>query len=220
MIRALAIKELRESAGLAALAALGMAWAVSQFIGYSFIGVLFGYYGYGQGVFAFLNDGFSTMAIIFVGGLAVALGLKQTAWEHGRSTFYFLLHRPIERWQVVATKLVVGFLLLLVILATAIVWYGTWVSSPGKRAVPFEWSMSLNAWKLALTLPLVYLGAFLSGMRPGKWFGTRLIPLAAAAVLALLAGTLPLWWLSLPAMLIGYVCVLTSIAYYTQTRDY
>jgi len=220
MLKALAIKELRESAGLVALAVIGMVWTVSDLMGYSFTGSLFGYNDYGKDYFAFLNDNFTTRATIFVGGLAIALGLKQSAWELGRETYYFLLHRPIERWKVIATKLLVGLVLVLCVLAEPIVWYGWWAATPGKRAVPFEWSMALDAWKLALTLPLVYLGAFLSGMRPGQWFGTRLVPLIAAILFVVLANQIPLWWLALPVMLIGYGCALTAISYYTQTRDY
>jgi len=220
MLKALAIKELRESAGLTVLAILGMVWTVSELIGYSFTGSLFGYNDYGSDYFAFLNDAFTTRATIFVGGLGIALGLKQSAWEHGRSTFYFLLHRPIKRWQVVGIKLLVGLALMWGVLAESILWYGWWASVPGKRAVPFEWSMALGAWKLALTLPLVYLGAFLSGMRPGQWFGTRLVPLVAAILFAGLASMIPLWWLTLPVMLVGYGCALTAISYHTQTRDY
>ncbi len=219
MIRALAIKELRESAGLAALAALGMVWAVLSLMGYSLARL---WYGYGQNVdfFAFLNDDFTTKASIFVGGLAIGLGLKQTAWEHGRSTFYFLLHRPIERWQVVATKLAVGLALMLGVLAAAIVWYGCWASTPGKMGTPFEWSMTLGAWKLALTLPLVYLGAFLSGMRPGQWFGTRLVPLAAAIIWSIFCSIVPFWWLTAPLVVLGYAGALIAIMHFTQTRDY
>jgi len=208
MIRALAIKELRESAGLAVLAALGMGWMILQIMGFN------------NGGFAFLHDDFANMASFVFGGLAIGLGLKQTAWEHGHSTFYFLLHRPIKRWQVVATKLAVGLVLMLSVLALSIVWYGWWASIPGKRAVPFEWSMSLDAWKLNLTLPIVYLGAFLSGMRPGQWFGTRLVPLAATIVWTIFCSMVPFWWLTAPLVLLGYVVTLTAIMYYTQTSDY
>ncbi|MCA9230665.1 MAG: hypothetical protein KDA57_08435 [Planctomycetales bacterium] len=220
MIRALAIKELRESAGLLALAALGMAWTIARLVGYSFLGSWTGYYGYGEDFFAFLNDDFTTKASIFVGGLAIGLGLKQTAWEHGRCTFYFLLHRPIERWQVVATKLAVGLTLMLGILVVAIVWYGWWAATPGKRSVPFEWTMASSAWMLMLTMPLVYFGAFLSGMRPGQWFGTRLAPLAGAIMWATFCNAVPFWWLTAALAILGYVCVLTAILYYSQSRDY
>ena len=40
--------------------------------------------------------------------------------------------------------------------------------------------MTAWAWQLWLCMPLVYLGAFLSGIRPARWFGTRLMPLVAA----------------------------------------
>ena len=71
-----------------------------------------------------------------------------------------------------------------------------------------------------MVLPIVYLGAFLSGMRPGRWFGTRLAPLAGAILWASFANLMPLWWLFVPLALLGYVCGLASIAYYAETRDF
>lgn len=219
MLKQLAIKELRESLGLAALAVLGMTWAVSQLMGFSILSSLTGQMQ-SQNVLAFINDGFTSYAAIFVGGMTIALGLKQSAWEHGRGTYHFLLHRPISRRSIIGTKLAVGLLLTLLILAGAILTYGRWVSIPGNRAAPFEWSMSVQAWKLAMVLPIVYLGAFLSGMRPGRWFGTRLMPLAGAILWASFASQMPMWWLFVPLALVGYGCGLAGIAYYTETRDF
>ena len=42
-------------------------------------------------------------------------------------------------------------------------------------------------------MPLLYFGAFLSGIRPARWFGTRLLPLVAAGALAMLLPELR-WW--------------------------
>lgn len=219
MLKQLAIKELRESLGLAALAVLGMTWAVSRLMGFSILSSWTGSMP-SQDALAFINDGFTSFAAMFVGGVAIALGLKQSAWEHGRGTYHFLLHRPISRRSIIGTKLVVGTLLIISILAGSILLYGRWVSIPGNRAAPFEWSMSMQAWKQAVVLPIVYLGAFLSGMRPGLWFGTRLVPLAGAILWAMFANLMPAWWLFLPIVLLGYVCLLAAIAYYTETRDF
>ncbi len=218
MIKALAIKELRESIGIVVVAALGMAWTVLSCMGKN---PLAGFISFNYNDFiAFLGDGFYTWSVFFCGALAVLLGLKQSAWELRHNTFYFLLHRPMSRRLVLAIKLTVGALLIFSVLAVAIVIYGSWAAVPGHLAAPFEWSMTLESWILAAVLPLVYLGAFLSGIRPGRWFGTRLAPLAGAIVLVLFACILPFWWLQLPVLLLGYVSWLVAIDYYSQTRDY
>ena len=220
MIKQLAIKELRESLGLAALCVLAMVWMVSGLTGVNVLGLItsFGHRRYGE--IAFVNDSFVGMSALFVGALAAALGLKQSAWEHGKGTYYFLLHRPIRRWQVVATKSVVGLLITLAILAAAICWYAWWAATPGNQPMSFSWSMTADAWKLALVLPLIYLGAFLSGMRPGRWLGTRLAPLAGTILWAILAFAIAWWWLYLPLLLIGCLCAITAISYHTESRDY
>ncbi len=219
MIKALTIKELRESVGLAALAALGMVWALAGLMGVQPLRFVMRDVFSDQTI-AFVNDGFTGWVGLFVGGLAVALGLKQTAWEHGRDTYYYLLSRPIARRVVFATKIVVGVLLVVVVPAVAIGVYGFWASIPGKKAAPFDWSMTLDAWKLAMTLPLVYLGAFLSGLRRARWFGTRLIPLAAAIIWAVLVSSAPFYWLYLPLLAVGYVGVLVAIFYFAETSDF
>ena len=41
--------------------------------------------------------------------------------------------------------------------------------------------MTIPVWLTWLAVGLVYLGAFLSGIRPAAWWGTRLMPLAGAS---------------------------------------
>lgn len=219
MIKALAIKELRESAGLVALAALGMVWALAGLMGVHPLRYLSGYVAPDQAI-AFVTDRFATWASIFVGGLAVALGLKQSAWERGRDTYYFLLWRPVSRRVVFGTKIIVGVFLVVALLAVAIGIYGWWASIPGKKPAPFEWSMTVGAWKQVLLLPLIYLGAFLSGLRPGRWFGTRLIPLAGVFVWVFFASSVPYTWLFIPMLVLGYFGVLVAISYFAETSDF
>jgi hypothetical protein len=219
MIKALAIKELRESAGLVCLAGLGMAWIVIGCMGHNPLNAAAGIYQINHA--AFLGDGFYAGTAFVVGALAVLLGMKQSAWELHHNTFHFLFHRPLPRRLILATKLAVGALAVFGISAIMILIYGTWAAMPGHLPAPFEWSMTSDSWQLAATLPLVYLGGFLSGIRSGRWFGTRLIPVAAAAIWGLIVTTMVFfWWLEWPLLILGYLCGLLAIDYYTQTRDY
>jgi hypothetical protein len=219
MIKALAIKELRESAGLVVLAALGMAWVIARCMGVNPLET-FVAGTYSSHHLALVQDDFYSMACLFVGGLAVFLGLKQSAWELNHNTFHFLFHRPLSRQSILNTKLLIGSILVFGVLAIAILVYGIWAATPGNLAAPFEWSMTRDAWLLAVGLPLVYLGAFLSGLRPGRWFGTRLAPLVAVIALVAFYSEAIFWWLQLIVLLVGYVMSVVSIHHYTSTRDY
>lgn len=219
MIKALAIKELRESAGLVTLAALGMAWVLVRYMGMNPLQA-FIYTNYSSRHLAFIGDDFYLMASLLVGGLAVFLGLKQSAWELNHNTFHFLFHRPLSRHVVLGTKLLIGIALVFGLLAITILIFGSWAATPGNLAAPFEWSMSIETWKVATMLPLVYLGGFLSGIRPGNWFGTRLLPALSAILLVALIAMLPFWWIQYPLLAVGYAAWIAAITHYTDTRDY
>src|SRR5687767_1606554 len=94
MLKALAIKELRESAGIIALAVLAAAYVLANLTGVRLIPLPF---TQTSGGLPFVSDGFTFPFTLAIGGLAVALGLKQSALEAGQGTYYFLLHRPATR---------------------------------------------------------------------------------------------------------------------------
>jgi hypothetical protein len=216
MLKTLVIKELRETAGIVVLAILAIAYALSSLTGMGlFFGQPRGIYWY-----PFLNDQLAFYMTLSIGGLAVALGLKQTAWEVGQGTQLFLLHRPISRNWVFTIKLAVGLVCVLTLSAAMILLYVWWTATPGHIGAPFYWSMTVPAWQQWVAIPVVYFGAFLSGMRPGRWFGSRLVPLLAAILVAVVSSLLPWWWLSLVLSSAAIAAFCISILYYVQRRDY
>jgi hypothetical protein len=216
MFKALVVKELRESAGIVALAALAILYALSGLTGMG----LFFWQARSIYTYPFVNDGLAFYVAACIGGLAIALGLKQTAWEVGQGTHFFLFHRPVSRNRVFASKLVVGLGWVLMMSVLLILIYAWWAMTPGHFPAPFDWSMTVPAWQLWLSMPIVYLGAFVSGIRPGKWFGMRLAPLVAAIFVAAAASWFPLWWLTLLVSLAAIVVFNVSIFYYAHARDY
>jgi hypothetical protein len=77
------------------------------------------------------------------------------------------------------------------------------------------------AWRLCFLMPLVYLGAFLSGLRPARWFGTRLLPLAACGLLTAFLATLAWWWpVGFPLAVLTYALLVLAICHVARTRDY
>lgn len=219
-MRALVRKELREVLGIT-VAALGgyLALTISLMGGLLFVWVP----GMPQGPeeVPFTSGGFMGVFTLISVVFAVALGFRQSAWESNRGTYLFLLHRPIRRDTIVLTKIATGIAVLLVCSSLPIVLYAGWVATPGHHAGPFEWSMSEPAWRLALLMPLLYLGAFLSGLRPARWFGTRLLPLVASVGLLVIVNLLPWWWyLSFPLGLVLIGLLMGSSCFVAQVRDY
>lgn len=163
------------------------------------------------------TSGFTLISLVF----AIALGFRQSAWEASRGTYLFLLHRPLRREAIFLMKLAIGTSVFSICASVPIVLYGSWAALPGTHAGPFEWSMTGSTWQLVLLMPLVYLGAFLSGLRPARWFGTRLLPLVAPLALLFLMNLVSARWafglplsLALCGLLAGNVCFVARMREY------
>ncbi|HEX4413103.1 MAG TPA: hypothetical protein VH107_05700 [Lacipirellulaceae bacterium] len=217
MWKALVIKELRESAGIVALAALAAVIMVTGMAGLPLLpfGVT------GSDDFPFVSDTFLFYMGVVVGLLAVALGLKQSAWETGSGTYYFLLHRPVDRVTIFAIKVIIGITIVLGFGVAMILFYAAWAAAPGHSGVPFLWSMTFPSWRLLASLSIVYVGAFFSGIRPARWYGSRLGPVIAAGfVVAALALTSPWGWLTVAVTILFVAINLAAIFLYVNSRDY
>ncbi|TWU23585.1 hypothetical protein [Bythopirellula polymerisocia] len=216
MLKALAIKELRESLGIVALAALGLGYVFLDLIGVAMMPWTYA----GQTYFPFSAGAQVFSQALCLGAFALLLGFRQTAWELHNGTFYFMLHRPLPRRIVIIVKLMVGTILVLLLNALFVGIYGWWAATPGTQPTPFFWSMTLPAWKLGLAIIPVYLGAFLSGMRPGQWFGSRLAPALTGIAAGYAVYVMPWWWLSSIIWVASVVFFTVSIFYYSSERDY
>jgi hypothetical protein len=170
----------------------------------------------------FVDDPFNSVFLMISIGFLLALGLRQSAWEELRGTYLFLLHRPISRRRLFLIKLATGASVFVVCASVPILIYGIWASLPGGHPNPFAWSMTGIAWQIIYFLVPLYLGAFLTGLYPARWYGTRLLPLAGVAALLALAagGTLRFWYLSWPAVLLLAVVLTGSICHVAMERDY
>ena len=187
MFRAMAWKELREIAWIALAAVI--VYAVLATVGYAAWGpeTWIVATGRSEESVPFVTDGFVGDFWWLAMGLTVALGAVQPLMESIRGTWPFLLHRPATRRWVVAVKLLVGLSLYLVTGAAIILARAFWAATPGTHASPFFWSMTLPCWEVWFSATVVYFAAFLVGIRPVRWYGSRLLPLVVAVVVVLLA---------------------------------
>jgi hypothetical protein len=169
----------------------------------------------------FVDGGF--LAVYFLIGvvLAIALGFRQSAWEPSQGTALYLLHLPLTRRTIFVTKLMTGAGLLLACTLVPILIYATWAWLPRTHPGPFEWSMTFPAFQLWLIMPLAYLGAFASGIRPARWIGSRLLPLVAVLVPGVSVEILPHWWLiGFPILLFVAAALVSDILWEAETRDF
>jgi len=158
-------------------------------------------------------------------GLAAGLGIRQAVAESSRGMWQFLLHRPVPRRRIVGGKLLVGTVLYLTVAAVPILIVSLWRSIPGTHPSPFEWSMMSYHWLAWFVLTSLYLGGFLTGLRPGRWVGTRLMPVAGTAIVvgaAVGVGVQLVGSCILTVITIGVLdFVLVIIVFYVaETRDF
>ena len=216
MIRTLVLKELRESLPIVAVAGLAIAFILVQLCGLSF----FAFFGYGGAMLPFIADAFWKWVAIIGIPFAIFLALKQTQWEEMKGTYRYLLFRPVDRKQFFLWKIIVGLSLLTCSMAIAIVAYGLWATLPGRHASPFYWSMTVPSWHAWFVLPVMYSAAFLCGVRPGRWFGSKLLPLAGASMLALLLLAQPWPWIALVGSVIATALYASVAIDVVRSRDY
>jgi hypothetical protein len=218
-MRALVLKELREVRGIAAAALGGYLVLVASLLGARVFDWVPGM-PRGTEEVPFTGSGFAGFFLLVSVLFAVALGFRQSAWESARGTYLFLLHRPVSRDAVFLTKLAVGAGVFVACSALPVVLYGAWAALPGRHPSPFSWSLTAPAWRLVFLTPLLYLGAFLSGLRPARWFGTRLLPLVAAVALLALLDALPWWGLGFPLAAALHVLLAAEVCFVARVRDY
>ena len=217
MNRALIIKELRECAPAVAIAALLGAYTVWVYTG----GVVFPGMGKSTWPVPFVHDDFQHGPLLIVmGALALVLGFKQTVLEDFLGTYRYLLHRPIDRRRVFLLKALVGMGLVQAVGAAMILGYALWAATPGTHASPFYWSMTEPAWRVWLVVPLLYLGAALSGVRPARWYGSRLMPFVGSGAIAFVLAILPWWWIGAAGAALVGLAQTAGMLFVAQTRDF
>jgi hypothetical protein len=226
MVLAIVRKELRETGLFAALAVGVYLIYLSRLTG-KWSRALTSLFGWVPGLnveapdIPFVQDNFVTI-LFFIGvALAITLGFRQSAWEPSQGTAQYLLHLPLPRHAIIMTKLATGIGILLVCTLLPIVIYAIWAAVPGTHPGPFEWSMTSLAFHIWLSMPLAYLGAFVSGIRPARWFGSRLMPLLSVAVPGIYLNLLPHWWLiAFPLLLLVGAVLVSDILWEAETRDF
>jgi hypothetical protein len=215
MFRAMVMKELRETRGIAllGLAAYGLVlWiTITQIVKWR------------PQTIPFVDDGFIAGYAWVSGALAIALGMRQTLGESMAGAYPFLFHRPATLRWMIGVKLLVGLVVYLLCGLLPILVYGSLAATPGAHASPFLWSMAIPALTAWLIMTVFYFGAFLSGIRPGRWFYSRLFPLAGAGLAAFISAVVSECcgeMAALAPIAVVDLLLVTLILFVMRTRDY
>ncbi|SDT92187.1 hypothetical protein SAMN05444156_0764 [Verrucomicrobium sp. GAS474] len=113
-----------------------------------------------------------------VGGFL--LGLLQTLPERAADRWAFLVHRPMTAGSIFAGKAAAGLALYLLATVPPFLAAVAWVAVPGNIRSPFvPATMTPGAIDLACGIAWYFAG-MLVGLREVRWWGTRLLPVAAA----------------------------------------
>lgn len=227
MIRAMIVKELRETWWIAGIAlALEMLHVNCMTTGDPSLGLSPGtirvkLFHWGTSEIPFTGSEFSGNFFTILVLLALALGLRQSLVESAQGTYLFLLHRPWRREAFFLVKLAVGCGLLLACGGLPILAYAAWAATPGHVAAPFEWSMTLSAWWLWAGIPAIYLAAFLVGLRPVAWLGTRCLPLLTViSIIGIFQLEIGPTAISVIGLVVLDALLLSNICYVASTREY
>jgi hypothetical protein len=220
MFKAMVVKELREISGIVLCAVAAQVHLAVAAVHPN----IFPFIRQGSQM-PFVSDEINGWLGFLCVATAIALGARQTFGESIHGTYPFLYHRPASRRWLIGVKLFVGMTIYLLTGMISIVAYGLWAATPGTHPSPFEWWMTQNAWLTWLGMSIFYPGVFLMGIRPGRWLGTRLWPLAAASILTFVAAAIPtavfqLPWLGVCLILAIDVWLIVAIFYVARTRDY
>ena len=186
---AIILKELRATAWVVALGAAAFAWLLSELCGIS--GTTRGWFPTHEFAYQFVSPGWLLWWGFVAAGFAGSLGLVMSLNDASRGMLAFVLFRPISRRRYIGAKLLAGSCLSVVMVAIPALVFLWWSAIPGNLLMPFDWSFGQPAFESCGWAVVVFLGGFLSGIRPASWWWSRLWPLGATVILGLW-----FWWLS------------------------
>lgn len=171
----------------------------------------------------FVNSEGTSGLMLYGSVSAMVLAFRQTVGESVQGTWLLLLHRPVPRGWLVSMKILIGLCVLLVITGIPLFSYTIWAATPGTHASPFRWAFIIPAVLTWLQLSIVYLAAFLCGVRDAHWLGSRLLPMIPALVAYSWVSAINSVhvWLAPIAMTMGLNLLLLSAIYYVvDTREF
>ena len=206
-------KELRENFKWAVLWMLGMGLAMAYALSSP------GYYW--SGTESICSQSFLLITTIGCALGAGLLGFLQVIMEMRRDQWAFLVHRPVTRNTIFAGKVVAGMILYLAATGIPLLIAAWWASTPGRIAAPFDGRMMLPGFADILCGVVFYFAGMLTGLRQARWYASRALGIAIAALCAIFVTQLAEFWQALiPIVLIGTVMGLSAWGSFLTAGSY
>jgi len=121
----------------------------------------------------------------FCGFFGLALGWLQIFAENHRDLRAFLVHRPVDRLLLLHAKLLSGLALYALAVGLPFAVLLVYVLIPGHVPAPFEWAMVGPMVNLFLLGLVGYGAGLLIGLRPARWYASRIFGLGPAILAAI-----------------------------------
>jgi ABC-type transport system involved in multi-copper enzyme maturation permease subunit len=169
----------------------------------------------------FLDEKIHPAVAVVFGVLSAVLAFYQILFENQRKTFPVLFRLPIPRTGVILTKLLAGVAAYLLALGLPILVYAAWAATPGTHPSPFYWSMVWIPMGLIPAGLLLYFAWVLILLLPGRWYGSRILPLATAGMVAFLSVEILRWsMLGLLMIALTAAAYIACICWAAEMREY
>ena len=118
---------------------------------------------------------------------SIALAIAQFALDQRDSARGFLLHRRLSGKQIFHAKIVVGAALYVLAVGVPLILAAIYLKWIGPERLPTSWLQTVPAFTLSFYCFSFYFGTSIVLCRPARWIGTRLLPIAASALIAISA---------------------------------
>jgi hypothetical protein len=144
-------------------------------------------------------------------GLGLVLGLQQYWLPGFRGIWPFLLHRSISRNILLAAKITSGAIAF--VISCGFIWTLLYLYScrPGMFWTPPAFRFYSEGWPLILIGFTAYLAMALSGLSSARWYTTKILALAfAALILIAVLGQWNLIWI-LATLIAGILIILVQL---------
>jgi hypothetical protein len=186
-MRAILWKEFREAlpvaAGLAAVVACVLGWLVWQGTRWT-----------SEMGCEPLLIGLQVVSALFAAAAGLTLGLRQSFPETRGGLWAFWVHRPVPRRTLFLGRVLVGLGFYAAALVVPFAAAFVWLRQPGHLAAPFYYSMAGPHAVDLLTGTVWYFAGLLAGGRSARWYGSRVLPVATAALCSVAVVQVPRAW--------------------------
>lgn len=168
-----------------------------------------------------LDDDFVYPFLMISLVLAAIMGLIQSLSEDVQGTWRYVLALPGGWRRILTLKIGVGAAVWLCwgVVSTAICGLGVLVNAGPAGESWFRLADPLL--RILVCVPVVYCGAFLTGLRRANWFFSRLAPGIGVMLCWFILPYLPQWWIVAPLVTAGFAALLISVMFHEAAhRDF